>query len=368
MAEHQSDLYFANPTTGALRTPAPHKELLACLDRITALNPPVHTCSTGWDFHGFYSGPTSIAYLFWRLSLLYPELEFKQQSLLEWAEAYLNLGAPGHRPAPTAKDCGISNEMLAHAAMEVLLLDDVGAVRKLCLYGRVINDETDDGFNDWRHGRAGYLYYLRLCKSSLNFKDNPRINETIENTVRRMLKVPRPRVRHGKETLGAAQGTIGIICQIVLSMPKVAAELQDHLESLLDEQYDDKLVQFCQGGPGFVQSLRSLRPYYPELDTKIALAISRAQAEIWRRGLLKKMPCLCHGIAGNALALDDQAQFLHFLSFMSTEEMAERGWLRDIELGRQDMASLFTGEAGRAWSWAVADRNLPKTCIGFNDV
>ncbi|KAK7992969.1 hypothetical protein PG996_012008 [Apiospora saccharicola] len=368
MAEHQSDLYFANPTTGALRSPTPYKELLACLGRITTLNPPVHTCSTGWAFHGFYSGPTSIAYLFWRLSILYPELEFKQQSLLEWAESYLSLGAPGHRPAPTANNCGIDNETLAHTAMEVLMADDAGAARKLCSFERVINDEiNDDGFNDWRYGRAGYLYYLRLCKSSPSFIDNPRINEAIEKTVRRILKVPQPWIRHGKETAGP-QGTVGIICQIVLSMPQVAAELQELLASLLDEHFDDGIVQFCQGGPGFVLSLRSLQPYYPDLATKIAAAISRAQSDLWRRGLLKKMPCLCHGIAGNALALDDQAQFLHFLSFMSTEDMAERGWLRDIELSRQDMASLFTGEAGRAWSWAVADQSLSKTCIGFNDV
>ncbi|KAK8018811.1 hypothetical protein PG991_008001 [Apiospora marii] len=367
MCDHQ-DLYITSPVAGALRTPAaPHQELLACLNRITALNPPVHTCSTGWTFHGFYSGPTSIAYLFYSLSLLYPKLAFKQQSLLEWAQVYLYLGAPVHRIAPTAKDCGIGNEMLAHTAMLVLMSDDAGAVQRLCLYERAINDETNDGLNDWRYGRAGYLYYLRLCKSSLSFIDNPRVNETIEKTIRRMLKVPQPWIRH--EKAGAAQGNIGILCQIVLSMPKAAVELQDQLASLLDKQSDDELMQFCQGASGFVQSLRSLRPYYPELDTNIARAISRAQADIWRRGLLRKMPCLCHGIAGNALALDDQAQFLHFLSFMGTEEMEARGWMRDIG-PRQDisMASLFTGEAGRAWIWAVADRNLPKTCIGLNDV
>lgn len=356
----RQDLYIAIPTAGALRTPdAPHKELLACLDRITALNPPVHTCSTGWTFRGFYSGPTSIAYLFYCLSLLYPELNFKQQSLLEWAQSYLGLGASVHRIEPTAKDCGINNEMLAHKAMVALMSEDAGAVRELCSYERAINNETKDGFNDWRYGRAGYLYYLRLCKSSLSFIDNPRLNGTIERTVRRMLKVPQPWIRHGRESLSTAQGTIGIICQIVLSMPKAAAELQDMLVSMLDEQLPSSLPA---GSDELVQSLRSLRSYYPNLDTKIAAAISRAESGIWRRGLL-----MCHDIAGNALALDDQAQFLHFLSFMSTDEMEERGWLREIG-PRQDMNSFFTGEVGRAWSWAVADRNLPKTCIGYNNV
>jgi hypothetical protein len=47
-----------------------HQELLASLSRINLYNPPVQTCSTGWSFSGFYSGPTSIAYLFYRLSSL----------------------------------------------------------------------------------------------------------------------------------------------------------------------------------------------------------------------------------------------------------------------------------------------------------
>ncbi|KAK8045544.1 hypothetical protein PG993_005568 [Apiospora rasikravindrae] len=380
MTGHQ-ERYFANPTTGdALRTPAPHDELLASLERINTFNPPVHTCSTGWGFHGFYTGPTSIAYLFYRLSQLCPDLEFKQQPLIEWAQEYLRLGAPSHRHAPTASNCGIGNEALAHLTMTALLTEDGSVVTELCSYERTINDKTDDGSNEWLYGRAGYLYYLRLCKTSLTHIDHALINKTIEKTVRRMLKVPQPWVWHGKQYLGAAHGTIGTICQMVLSMPEMAPQLRELLNSVLDEQLDsgnfpsslpaagsDKLVQFCHGGPGFVLSLRSLRPYYPELETKMAEAIRRAQADIWRRGLLTKTPCLCHGIAGNALALDDQAQFLHLLSFMGMDAMESAGWLRDIGRGH-DMASLYTGEAGRAWSWAVADMNLSKTCIGYNDV
>ena len=33
-----------------------------------------------------------------------------------------------------------------------------------------------------------------------------------------------------------------------------------------------------------------------------------------------------------------------------------------------DPASLWTGEAGRAWAWAVADKNLEKRLLGYNDV
>lgn len=30
--------------------------------------------------------------------------------------------------------------------------------------------------------------------------------------------------------------------------------------------------------------------------------------------------------------------------------------------------SLFGGEAGRAWTWVVADLGLPKRVLGYNDL
>lgn len=30
--------------------------------------------------------------------------------------------------------------------------------------------------------------------------------------------------------------------------------------------------------------------------------------------------------------------------------------------------SLFQGEAGRAWSWAVADKRLPHRILGYNEI
>jgi hypothetical protein len=127
----------------------------------------------------------------------------------------------------------------------------------------------------------------------------------------------------------------------------------------------DRLVQFCHGGPGFVISLLSLLPYFPEIAEKINEAISNAQSDIWQRGLLTKEPCLCHGIAGNALAFDQDDQFLHFLSFMGSRRLEA---LTGDLANDSDKASLYTGEAGRAFCWAVADKSLPKTCIGYNDL
>ncbi|KAI0450895.1 hypothetical protein F5B21DRAFT_410087 [Xylaria acuta] len=375
-----TDRYFENPTTSSQVVDG-RNELLASLKRITQLHPPVHTCSTGWSFSGLYSGPTSIALLFYRLSQTYPDLGFEHQSLLEWAQAYLQLGTRTPKRAPTPSHCGIGDETLAHLALGAVISEDSSLAKQLCAYAEVINSPTDNGSNEWLYGRAGYLYLLRLCQGVFPKEHHAttaaRLERTINSTVNRMLSVPQPWVWHGKQYLGAAHGSISIITQVVLSAPSVADRLQPLILELLDHQFSsgnfpsslpagsDRLVQFCHGGPGFVISLRTLLPYFPEISEKIKDAISKAQSDIWRRGLLTKEPCLCHGIAGNALAFDKDDQFLHFLSFMGSEMVEDltRNSSRDA-----DNAGLYTGEAGRAWCWAVADKNLPRTCIGYNDI
>ncbi|KAI1757149.1 hypothetical protein F4782DRAFT_216645 [Xylaria castorea] len=375
-----TDHYFENPMA-LLRAGDTHNELLASLKRITQLHPPVHTCSTGWSFGGLYSGPTSIALLFYRLSQTYPDLEFEHQSLLESAQAYLRLGERTSERAPTPGHCGIGDETLAHLTLRAVISKDSSLVRQLCAYAEVINSSIDDGSNEWLYGRAGYLYLLRLCTGVFSMERHAttaaRLERTINSTINRILSVPQSWVWHGKQYLGAAHGSIGIITQVVLSMPSVVDRLQPLLLKLLDYQFSsgnfpsslpagsDRLVQFCHGGPGFVISLRTLLPYFPEISEKIKNAISKAQSDIWRRGLLTKEPCLCHGIAGNALAFDKDDQVLHFLFFMGSEKIEDlkRDLSRDT-----DNAGLYTGEAGRAWCWAVADKNLPRTCIGYNDI
>jgi len=376
-----SDRYFQNPGAAAQTVDA-KRELLASLKRLAKLYPPVHTCSTGWSFGGLYSGPTSIAFLFYRLSQIYPNLEFHDQLLLEWAQAYLELGVRVHKRSPTPSHCGIGDEMLAHLTLGALVSEDTGKVRRLCSFAETVNSLEDDGSNEWLYGRAGYLYFLRLCHQTVFSKERhpstaKNLEKTIKSTVDRILATPQPWVWHGKQYLGAAHGVISIVTQLVLSVPSTAFQLQPMVLKLLEHQFpsgnfpsslpvgSDKLVQFCHGGPGFVISLRALLPYFPEIADRIKGAIDNAELDIWKRGLLTKEPCLCHGIAGNSLAFDDDERFLHFLSFIGSENIEK---LKGNAPHDSDKAGLFTGEAGRAWCWAVADKGLPKTCIAYNDV
>ncbi|KAI0843932.1 hypothetical protein F5Y00DRAFT_249913 [Daldinia vernicosa] len=382
-----STRFFSNPST-PLRTVDASAELEASLDRITTHHPPVHTCSTGWSFQGFYGGPTSIAYLFFKLSRIFPRKAHKQQSLFDWAEAYLALGARLEKNTPDPDHCGIASETLAHLALSAVMRGDGGLAKQLCAFEGLINGNEVGGSDEWMYGRAGYLYFLRLCRTAFGAgvgEDSTAalLDATISNTVSRILSAPRPWSWHGKEYFGAAHGAIGIICQLVLSQPGIAPELEGVLSDLLATQLpsgnfpssagseSDRLVQFCHGGPGFVISLCSLGPHFPALKRRIRRAVELAVADTWERGLLVKEPCLCHGIAGNALALATggagEEKFEHFLAFMDTESMEKVGWMR--RAGRDDsFAGLYTGEAGRAWVWGVKASRGMKVCIGYNDL
>lgn len=371
--------YFANDL-GTLERADPHKELLASLKSIVTQCRPREGPKGGWDFAGLYDGPTSTAYLFYQLSLTHPGVQLHGRTMFEWCLAYLDAAGSRHQHKVGKLDpshCGIAQELLAYTAVTAVAKRDLNSVAKLC-------DCADDllgsgGSDEWLYGRAGYLYFLRLLKAgfSQDQKVLQRVQDVIERVIDRMLQSPRPWTWHKKAYLGAAHGAIGIVTQIVLSSPKRAHALEKILSELLDVQYpsgnfpssspisdDDRLVQFCHGAPGFVISLLSLRPHFPDLRKRIDAAIALATECIWDRGLLTKEPCLCHGIAGNALALDDTKKFEHFLYFMA-EEQLQKAWNMSTS-GKED--SLYTGGAGRAWVWAVADKGLAKTCIGYNDV
>ncbi|KAK7750005.1 hypothetical protein SLS62_008114 [Diatrype stigma] len=390
---------------GDIHTLDPHHELLQCLSRISTYNPPVRT---GWGSNnGFYSGPTSIAYLFYRLSLIYPDLQFEQRSLFDWADSYLGLGSlpSAGEGAPDSDHCGIANGTLASLTLRSIMRNDQDLAHVLCEHAETINDAEEEGSNEWLYGRAGYLYFLRLCRSHFETRHRSqalttKLTQAIESTVRRIMESPLPWTWHGKEYVGAAHGSMGIITQIVLSCTpgKHPPALDDVVRKLIEMQlptgnfpssvrrssysdHDDRLVQFCHGGPGIVMSLSCIVPCFPtDLQDKMQAVMERARADIWNRGLLTKPPCLCHGIVGNALAFTepDDARFEQVLAYASTEGLGgnvkadpargiDKGWLQDA--GRDDkFAGLYTGEAGRAWAWAVADKKLPRTCIGYNDV
>ena len=290
------------------------------------------------------------------------------------------------------------DDILALLAIGAASAKDADMAAELCDYSAEVMDPESE--NEWLYGRAGYLYYLRLVKAS--FVDDERttrmLNDTATEVVETILDSPRPWKWHGKAYVGAVHGAVGIITQIVLTDPhRWASEVEAELAVLLSYQYEsgnwpssippgkDRLVQVCHGAPGVVNCLISIRHYFPNIRDRIDDAIKKGRDSIWERGLLTKEPCLCHGtifplpchrplklvlisagISGNALALEGK-ECEHFLTYTTGHEM--KSMEKDGMLEPSDEpGSLWCGEAGRAWTWAVVEKDLPKRLLGFNDL
>jgi len=353
-----------------------HKQVIASLTRLVNDYPPKSVAPGG----GLYFGPVSIGYLFFVLQRVYDDLEIDGYTLDTWAAQYL-AHARNHMkeyPGPSMERCGISDDIMAMIAIEAASNRDPELIKDLCKFADVTSDP--EAGCEWLYGRAGYLYLLRFAKAC--FPDDKQVAEMIDDTadevIEAIMDTPRPWKWHGKAYVGAVHGAIGIITQIVLTDPSWAPQLEADLGALLSYQYDggnwpssippgrDRLVQVCHGAPGVIISLESIKHNFPKLQDKIERAIAKGRECVIERGLLTKEPCLCHGISGNALALEGE-QFEHFLTFTTGHEikaMDKEGLMERSD----DPASLWTGEAGRAWAWAVADRNLTKRLLGYNDV
>jgi hypothetical protein len=376
--------------------PDPYKQLKASLTRLVNEHPPASIPPTG----GLYKGPVSVAYTFLILQQMYNDLEIEGQLLGTWSAAYLKQAQDtiGDYPGPKPGKCGITDDILALLAIGAATSKDVDMVNNLCDYSAEVLDVDTD--NEFLYGRAGYLYLLRLVKAS--FIDDPKtlqlITDTQDDVVDAILDTPRPWKWHGKVYVGAIHGAIGIITQIVMTDPKkYASKVEADLAVLLTYQYEtgnwpssippekDRLVQVCHGAPGVVNSLVSIKKYFPNLEEKLNRAIAKGRECVKERGLLTKEPSLCHGmsscvffsvliyrtdlqigITGNALALEDK-DFEHFLTYTTGHEMKSMD--KDGMLEKSSCPeSLFGGEAGRAWSWAVADKSLEKRILGYNDL
>jgi hypothetical protein len=280
--------------------PDPYKQLKASLTRLVNEHPPASIPPSG----GLYKGPVSVAYTFLILQQMYNDLEIEGQLLGTWSAAYLKQAQDtiGDYPGPKPGKCGITDDILALLAIGAATSKDVDMVGNLCDYSAEVLDEETD--NEFLYGRAGYLYLLRLVKAS--FIDDPKtlqlITDTQDDVVDAILDTPRPWKWHGKTYVGAIHGAIGIITQVTYQY-----ETGNWPSSIPPEK--DRLVQVCHGAPGVVNSLVSIRKYFPNLEEKLNRAITKGRECVKERGLLTKEPSLCHGMS-SCIVTSSQATFL----------------------------------------------------------
>eukprot|EP00879_Flechtneria_rotunda_P018774 GHRR01019707.1.p1 GENE.GHRR01019707.1~~GHRR01019707.1.p1 ORF type:complete len:234 (+),score=71.21 GHRR01019707.1:928-1629(+) len=110
----------------------------------------------------------------------------------------------------------------------------------------------------------------------------------------------------------------------------------------------EPLVHWCHGAPGAV--FLWCKAYEVFSHQSYLDAALRASEVVWQRGLLKKGPGLCHGVAGNAYALlrlwktTQDARYLDraqlFASFIASEA-GQTDWSKP-----DHPASLYEGAAG----------------------
>lgn len=113
---------------------------------------------------------------------------------------------------------------------------------------------------------------------------------------------------HGKEYLGAAHGTVGILHVIGSTFPNLQETVLSLTLSLLKQNFlssgnlksssnseNDKLVQWCHGSPGLIPLLRDHMP-----NEHLAYYWDVAFQCIFQRGILRKGCGICHGVSGNA--------------------------------------------------------------------
>jgi hypothetical protein len=367
--------FFDNKAETLLRLEDPRACLIQSASRIVRECPPSLPWASlfGGQVHcGLFIGPTSIAYLFLVLSAKHADLEIEGKRPVDWCKAYLDLGQDAVPPS-LETSCGISNEYLASSALKACIYQSESHATKVL--DALRNLDVDPTHCEWLNGRAGGLYILRLMRHWL-----PHLAETINPVITSLIEAMLPQqpwIWMGHQYLGAVHGEIGIVTQIVLSDASYAPKLENKLLSLVKlqgadgnwpaiEDKDIGLVQFCHGAPGFVLSLLVIRLYFPTLHAEIDEAIALGRKVTWERGLLTKEPNICHGISGNALALDAH-QREHFLC-LATPERIKQGVADGTFEKDEDPFGMLWGEAGRAWVWMEVWDGSEGKSVFYSDV
>jgi len=345
---------------------------------------------------GLYVGAAGVGYALWYLSTK-PAFAKDKEALLGLAKKYVDVSFQ-YIQHPQYKDDGIQVSlilgnggifMLGALVYKALGLKEqvsqcveaYGKLAEKCLQPRFLRCGSDELFV----GRAGYLCGLLVLRNKLGVKI---INDGTAHEICKVVvesgrhyaaktkaKIPLMYAYYDTEYLGAAHGLCSIL-QMLLSFPgflsaypdyvadvKTSLDFLQNLETTqgnypcaMDEigsnarPDEHDLVHWCHGAPGTVYLLA--RAYRVYMDDQYKQACLRAGDLIWRKGLLKKGPGICHGVAGSGYVfllnyrLSGNPKHLHraqkFAEFMSSEQFKTKSRTPDSPW------SLYEGIAGTA--------------------
>ena len=150
----------------------------------------------------------------------------------------------------------------------------------------------------------------------------------------------------------------GLLHQVLAYISALRMETGNYpSRALRNKDPKDRLVQFCHGAPGIVLLFCLAHEVFGDANPEYLPVAEDAAETVWRFGLLKKGPGLCHGVAGNgytllamyrvtknAKYLDRARRFAEFSVSMVTDHS-----LRHELTAKPDYPlSLFEGKAGHA--------------------
>lgn len=362
--------------------------------------------------NGLYLGTAGIAYMFYHLSKN-PSLKNHQQEYLNNAKEYIQpalyVAAKSEKNTQNLPGFLLGNSgiyavaaAIFHATKDVKLMQQYREkylrIASICKHSFL-----ESGEDELFVGRAGYvcgaLWMAKETDTPLVLSDLYDICNCIITSGRAYSKQKNctsPLMYHYYDTeyLGAAHG-LCFILQILMYVPgyldaypgetKDIKASVDYLLALQTEQgnfpcatdeiningpseeYD--LVHWCHGAPGVVYLMA--RAYIVFGDEKYLQSCEKCADLVWNKGLLRKGPGLCHGVAGNGYVflllyrLTNDVKYLHramaFVQFLDKDEFKTQARTPD------NPYSLYEGIAGTACY--VADIMQPNAAVfPFSDI
>ncbi|KAG5894961.1 hypothetical protein JTB14_023310 [Gonioctena quinquepunctata] len=337
---------------------------------------------------GLYLGTAGIAYMYYHLSKL-PSLADKKRHYLNKAVEYL-------KPALNVAACAVKSQdipsfILGNCgiyAIAAVIFKSIGddnqsnhfrqlyySAANICKEQNFLSCGSDELFV----GRAGFILgALWLAEETRTPIQKQIIYELCKVIVKsgreyaKKFRSPCPLMYsyYQVEYLGAAHGLCSIL-QVLLSVPGYldanpadARDIKSCVDYLLKIQskegnfpaatdeigHTSKLVHWCHGAGGMAYLMA--KAYLVFRDMKYLTSCTRMSDLIWEKGLLKKGPGLCHGVAGNGYVflllyrLTNQPKYLYravqFYRFLGMGEFQSGARTPDYPY------SLFEGLAGTA--------------------
>lgn len=338
---------------------------------------------------GLYLGTTGISYMYYHLSknpAFIPQRTRYLTKALQYLAPAIEISKQSSKldiPSFILGNCGIYAvaSVIYHAFNNKTQSDHFRQLYQdaanICKEPNFLNCGSDELFV----GRAGYilgaLWLENETQTELNKTDiyllcNTMIESGRNYSQRHNSPCPLMYSYYQVEYLGAAHGLCSIL-EAILSVPGYldsnpthAQDVKlsiDYLLSLQDFEGNfpcaldelgtaspNKLVHWCHGAGGIIYLMA--KAFLVFKDKKYLKSCEKMGDLIWKNGLLKKGPGICHGIAGNGYAflllhrLTQNPKYLYrgvnFAKFMQDEEFCKRARTPDYPF------SLYEGVAGTA--------------------